>query len=61
MRLSSKGRQYSLKKGDVVTLVTPGSGGYGDPGDRDREKVFEDLKNGKISKTTALDIYKIEL
>ncbi|MEM8797893.1 MAG: hydantoinase B/oxoprolinase family protein, partial [Pseudomonadota bacterium] len=41
----------------VVTLEIPGGGGYGDPKDRDREKVKSDLKNGYISEDAARTLY----
>jgi N-methylhydantoinase B len=38
-----------LPPGAVVSLRTPGGGGYGDPADRDREAVRRDLALGKLS------------
>lgn len=46
-----------LKKGDVIRVVTANGGGYGDPRQRRREKVVEDLKNGYISAEQARDVY----
>ncbi|MGH2667662.1 MAG: hydantoinase B/oxoprolinase family protein [bacterium] len=38
-----------LVKGDTVTIVTPGAGGYGPAPERDRACVARDLAEGKIS------------
>ena len=38
-----------LGPGDRVVVETAGGGGYGDPALRDRERVREDLANGKVS------------
>jgi N-methylhydantoinase B len=44
---------YPIGKGDVVVIRSSGGGGYGDPLDRDPEKVREDVKQGYISKERA--------
>jgi N-methylhydantoinase B len=36
-----------LEAGDVVTVLTPGGGGYGDPADRDEEARERDRRLGK--------------
>jgi N-methylhydantoinase B/oxoprolinase/acetone carboxylase alpha subunit len=38
-----------LQTGDVVRLLTPGGGGYGDAMLRDYSAVANDLRYGKIS------------
>ncbi len=40
--------QIPLMKGDVVRLVTATGGGFGDPRERPRDKVRDDLRNGYI-------------
>lgn len=47
-QLKSKGLDY-LKSGDVVSIRTPGAGGYGDPRERSPELVLQDLRDGKVS------------
>ena len=42
-------RQHILNKGDTVLLATPGGGGLGDPKQRSRARVEEDLKHGYIT------------
>ncbi|MFB6283726.1 MAG: hydantoinase B/oxoprolinase family protein [Halobacteria archaeon] len=49
-----------LKPGDVVSVNTPGGGGYGPPEDRDPEAVLRDLRLGKISREKARKIYGVE-
>ncbi|GAA0647793.1 hydantoinase B/oxoprolinase family protein [Salarchaeum japonicum] len=40
---------HDLPPGTVVSVRTPGAGGYGDPADRDADSVERDLRLGKIS------------
>ncbi|MCG1009700.1 hydantoinase B/oxoprolinase family protein [Salinicoccus sp. ID82-1] len=44
-----------LDKGDVVDLVTPSGGGYGNPSDREYGKVERDIKNGFYTEEEAID------
>ena len=46
-----------LAPGTVVSVYTPGAGGYGDPEDRDLEAVRHDVELGKISLETARERY----
>lgn len=48
-----------LEPGDVVRIYTSGGGGYGDPLERDPEKVRLDLELGFISGPAAEDIYGV--
>jgi len=50
-----------LKAGDVLSIRLPGSGGYGDPRERDAERVRWDVLNGKISFESARENYKVVL
>src|SRR5690606_30990331 len=43
---TSKYANVRFEPGDRVLLVTPGGGGYGNPRERDRAKVEEDLRAG---------------
>jgi N-methylhydantoinase B len=60
-RLYSKTTDYSVKEGDVISIRTPGSGGYGDPKLRPMTKVLEDCLNRKISQDSAREDYGIEV
>lgn len=42
-----------LKEGDILEILTPGGGGYGNPERRDRSEINEDLRDEKISKEHA--------
>jgi N-methylhydantoinase B len=42
---------------DVIRVITGNGGGIGDPKERDRALVAEDLKNGMITSETARDVY----
>ncbi len=55
-RLDAKST-HRLSAGDVVSLRTPGGGGYGDPTERDADAVARDLRLGKISAEAAREAY----
>jgi N-methylhydantoinase B len=46
-----------LEPGTIVSVRTPGAGGYGDPADRDPEAISRDLELGKLSIETARTVY----
>jgi N-methylhydantoinase B len=58
-RLQSINDEMPLNKGDTVTLLTAGGGGYGNPLDRDVEAVLHDVKLDYISIETAREDYKV--
>lgn len=47
--------------GDVVTYVSPSGGGYGDPLDREPEKVLDDVLDDFIDVAHARDVYGVIL
>ncbi|MFB6301673.1 MAG: hydantoinase B/oxoprolinase family protein [Haloferacaceae archaeon] len=49
----------ALAPDDVVSLRTPGGGGYGDPLDRDPERVRDDVRDGKVSAAAARAEYGV--
>ncbi|MFP9190959.1 hydantoinase B/oxoprolinase family protein [Natrialbaceae archaeon A-CW1-1] len=49
-----------LEAGDIVSIRTPGGGGYGDPAARDREAIERDLDLEKCSLEAARDGYRFE-
>ncbi|WP_435161245.1 hydantoinase B/oxoprolinase family protein [Halorubrum sp. SY-15] len=49
----------TLDPGDVVSVQTPGGGGYGDPLERDPEAVLEDVRDGKVSVARAEGAYGV--
>jgi N-methylhydantoinase B len=46
-----------MHDGQLVTVMTPGAGGYGDPLARDRALVDRDLAEGRISAQSAHNLY----
>ena len=49
---------YKLEKGDKITFLTGGGGGYGDPSKRKITKIKNDLKQGYLSKEYVIKNYK---
>jgi N-methylhydantoinase B len=45
----------------VVSLRLPGAGGYGDRKERDRELLLRDVRDGKVSRESALRDYGVEI
>ncbi len=63
IRKDGSREQYSfvsgltMNKDDVIRIVTGNGGGLGDPRQRDREAVREDIRNELISKERAREVY----
>jgi N-methylhydantoinase B len=53
-----KGR-YILGPGDVIALIEPGGGGFGDPRERDPGKVLQDVLEGAVSQEAAARDYGV--
>jgi N-methylhydantoinase B len=49
----------TIQKGDVIRTVTPGGGGWGDPLERDPEKVRWDVLEGLVSVERAASAYGV--
>jgi len=58
-RLAGKGFQ-TIPPGDRLIVMTPGGGGLGRPGERDRAQVARDVADGLIDLKTAREIYGYE-
>jgi len=56
-RLPPKVSGIRLAPGSVLRTATPGGGGYGPPGDRDKAKVGADLRAGILSRRAAEEAY----
>jgi N-methylhydantoinase B len=52
---------YTLRRGDIVQIVTGGGGGYGPPRERPRDLVERDLRGGYISAQTAREVYGLDV
>ena len=50
-----------MKRGDVLELGSSGGGGYGDPCERDPERVREDVLFGFVSRDQAANAYGVVL
>ena len=46
-----------LRRGDVLTVRTPGGGGWGAPAERERDRVDRDVRSGLLSPERARDVY----
>jgi len=58
-KLRSKGRQL-IKSGQRLKLSLPGGGGYGEPSQRDKALIENDLRAGKITPAQAKEDYGYE-
>ncbi len=56
----STGGQFLIAPGQLASVVTGGSGGYGNPKERDRNQVAADLRDGKISRDQAANAYRLD-
>ena len=59
MRLPMTTSGTPFANGDVLRVMSPGGGGYGDPRERDPAAVKRDLVEGKISAAAAQEIYGV--
>ena len=46
-------------RGDVISIRTPGGGGYGEPNERSRELIEEDVRSGYVSPRAARKFYGV--
>ena len=58
-RLLGSKSTTDLDPTDVVSIRTPGGGGYGDPLEREAECVVNDVNNGKVSRGAAAEEYGV--
>lgn len=59
--MRAKLARYAASPGDVVTVASPGGGGFGDPSQRPPEEVLRDLNLGYIGRETAEEVYGVEV
>jgi len=60
-KLPSKCTEIILNAGDIVSVQTPGAGGYGDPGKRDPQAVLSDVIEDKVSVEKAMELYGVKV
>jgi len=58
-RLPTRYADYPLRQGDVFRLDTPGGGGFGDPFEREPERVLADVREGYVSREAAEKDYGV--
>jgi N-methylhydantoinase B len=49
----------AIAKGDLLTIITGGGGGYGDPFERDPERVKDDVFEGLVTVESARELYGV--
>jgi len=59
--IASKADNVVVEKGDKILFITGGSGGWGDPLDREVDKVRLDVVRGLVSQEKALTSYGVVL
>ena len=52
--------RIDLADGDLVRSVTGGGAGFGDPRERDRERVLEDVADGYVTAEEARSVYGVD-
>lgn len=60
-KIKSKISDLILNKEDLITVHTPGSGGYGNPLERPIDLVIKDVREGKVSIEAARNDYGVAL
>lgn len=50
----------SVKKGDVISFRVAGGGGYGNPKEREKQRILDDLRNEYISRSAAVSLYGLK-
>lgn len=50
-----------LERGDAYKMLSGGGGGFGDPLERDVDKVADDVREGYVSAAVARDVYRVVL
>jgi N-methylhydantoinase B len=60
-RLRSKGTMIRVEAEQLVTQVSAGGGGWGDPAARDPQRVADDVRLGYVSAGAARDVYRVAL
>ena len=56
--LKAKGRQR-IPAGERLVMAMPGGGGYGPVSERDRDAVLDDVRNGLVSRESAIKDYGV--
>ncbi len=54
-------QSFIARRGDCVSLVSAGGGGYGEPYEREPERVLDDVLEGRVSPGAAAEHYGVVL
>jgi N-methylhydantoinase B len=57
VRLPSKCTDVRINRGDIITVHTPGAGGYGNPLCRQPEAIRRDIFEGRVTEEKAVELY----
>jgi N-methylhydantoinase B/oxoprolinase/acetone carboxylase alpha subunit len=60
-KCNGKFSDITIYQGDIIRLVTSGGGGYGDPRQRDFERIEQDVAESYISRAQAESHYQVVL
>ena len=60
-QMGHKTTSYPMRKGDIIRVVTPGAGGYGDPFTRSAQLVLQDVVEEKVSTEQARALYGVAI
>ena len=58
-QFGSKATAFPLKAGDIIRIRSQGGGGWGNPLERDVERVLEDVLDEKVSDPQARGVYGV--
>lgn len=58
-QMGHKTTSFPMKKGDIIRVTTPGAGGYGNPMEREPDKVLQDVMEDKVSVEAAKELYGV--
>lgn len=61
IRMGHKTTSLLTRKGDIIRVVTPGAGGYGNPMKREAGRVLKDVMESKVSVEAAMSCYGIKI
>jgi N-methylhydantoinase B len=59
--LNAKIFNVRLERGDAYKMLSGGGGGFGNPLERELDKVAEDVREGYVSAEVAREVYKVVL
>jgi N-methylhydantoinase B len=59
--LKSKVSDICIRENEILSAQTAGGGGWGPPEERDKDRIQQDVRTGKISRCQAEDVYGLSL